>query len=96
MVVDAFGRPCCRLGEGQNEFHRGAEIVVFDSEAECKRFTARVNAQPGDDPALPALSLSKHRFAKEAAAHAESYRRIINAEGLDIRVGDVPASSKFQ
>ena len=85
VVVDAFGRPCCRLGEGQQEFHRGAEIIVFDGEDESMRFTARVNALPGDNPALPALSLSTRRFAKEASAHAESYRRIISAEGLDIR-----------
>lgn len=85
VVVDAFGRPCCGLGEGFFEFHREAKIVVFDSEDECRRFTACVNAQPGDDPALPALSLSTQRFAKEAAVHAEMYRRVIDAEKLDIR-----------
>jgi hypothetical protein len=90
VVVDAFGRPCSRLGEGRSEFHRGAEIITFASEDESARFAARVNAQPGDDPALPVLSLSARRFAKEAAAHAESYRRIITQEGLDIRTtGDV-------
>lgn len=79
-VVDAFGRPCCRLGEGRSEFHRGAEMLVLSA-----RFTARVNAQPGDDPALPVLSLSTSRFAKEASAHAELYRRVIGAGGLYTR-----------
>ncbi|WP_461327724.1 hypothetical protein [Bradyrhizobium huanghuaihaiense] len=85
VAVDAFGRPCCRLGEGFFEFHREAKIVVFDSEDECKSFTARVNAQSGNDPALPACSLPTQRFAKEAAVHAEMYRRVIDAEKLDIR-----------
>jgi hypothetical protein len=85
VVVDALGRPCCRLGEGQSEFHRGAEIIVFDSEDESARFTARVNAQLGDDPALPALSMSTRRFAKEATAHAESYHRVISGA-----TGDLP------
>lgn len=85
VVVDSFGRPCCRLGEGFFEFHREAKIIVFDSEDECRRFTACVNAQPGDDPALPACSMPTRRFAKEAAVHAETYRRVIDAEKLDIR-----------
>ena len=85
VAVDAFGRPCCRLGEGFFEFDREAKIVVFDSEDECKRFTARVNAQSGNDPALPACSLPARRFAKEAAVHAEMYRRVIDAEKLDMR-----------
>lgn len=85
VAVDAFGRPCCRLGEGFFEFDREAKIVVFDSEDECQRFTARVNAQSGNDPALPACSLPARRFAKEAAVHAEMYRRVIDAEKLDMR-----------
>jgi hypothetical protein len=90
VVVDAFGRPCCRLKEGRSEFDREAEIVVFDSEDECARFAERTNAQSGDDPSKPVLSLSTRRFAKEAAAHADSYRRIISAEGLAIHAtGDV-------
>lgn len=84
VAVDAFGRPCCRLGEGFFEFHREAKIVVFGSEDECKRFTASVNAQSGNDPALPACSLPTRRFAKEAAVHADMYRRVIDAEKLDI------------
>jgi hypothetical protein len=85
VAVDAFGRPCCRLGEGFFEFDREAKIIVFDSEDECKRFIARVNAQSGNDPALPACSLPTRRFAKEAAVHAEMYRHVIDAEKLDIR-----------
>lgn len=84
VAVDAFGRPCCRLGEGFFEFHREAKIIVFDSEDECKRFTVCVNAQSGNDPALPACSLSTPRFAKEEAVHADMYRRVIDAEKLDI------------
>lgn len=86
VAVDAFGRPCCRLGESFFEFHREAKIVVFESEDECKRFTACVNAQSGNDPALPACSLPTRRFAKEAAVHAEMYRRVIDAEKLDIHI----------
>ncbi|MDN4987195.1 hypothetical protein QY049_28950 [Bradyrhizobium sp. WYCCWR 13022] len=43
------------------------------------------NAQSGNDPALPACSLPTRRFAKEAAANAEIYRRVIDGEKLDIR-----------
>lgn len=65
IVVDAFGRPCCRLREGFFEFHREAKIVVFDSEDECKRFTACVNAQPGNDPALPACQRDASRRKRQ-------------------------------
>lgn len=46
----------CHLGEGQSEFNRRAEIIIFSSGDESARFTARVNAQPG--MILPAGSVA--------------------------------------
>jgi hypothetical protein len=66
-----------------------ANLARMEVEGDRVWLAARSNAQPRDDP-LPALSLSTRRFAKGAAAHAASYRRIISAEALDIQAtGDV-------
>jgi hypothetical protein len=43
-----------------------------------------VNVQSGDDPVLPALSLSTRRFAKEATVHVESYRSVISGATDDL------------
>ena len=97
VVVEAIGRPYCRLGEGQIAFHRGAQIIVFESEDESSRFMKHVNGQAQVDPSMSAIALPAQPFAKEAARHAEMYRRFLNDAGIvvDLEAPNVPNKSTF-
>lgn len=83
LVVDSFGRPCFRLGEGRGT-QQQAEITVFDSEDESLEFVALKNAHSKDKTGLPVRSMSVRRFAKVASDHAGAYRRVLESEGIVI------------
>jgi hypothetical protein len=74
IVVDAIGRPWCRVKDGLSEFRHGTDIFVFKSEEECTRFAERTNARSKNDPFKPVRSLSTTHFASQAVRHAEMWR----------------------
>jgi hypothetical protein len=76
VVVDAFGRPWCRVKNGLSEFTSGHDLFVFESEEECTRFAERTNARSKNDPFKPVRWLSTHDFAREAVKHAKMWRRL--------------------
>jgi hypothetical protein len=59
VVVDAFGRPWCRVENRLSEFTSGHDLFVFESEEECTRFAERTNARSKNDPFKPVRWLSR-------------------------------------